>query len=212
MFKLLYKLFPEQMNTVVYDNQPPGDEFGKMKVAFVCNGKRYYRYRDDLDIPLERKAQIDILLKEWDAKVSTYELNDWLSKMEKALDSAISGSSVKNLAKIGFLVTEMKARSEELIHTDILFALAGSLYIREGQDPSVWNEELERAKIKEIRKEYDQGGSVRDFFDKAGWNEFLPFTSKSQISMRRLLDHYREKEKQKAQVINRIFGDTQLAE
>lgn len=210
MFKILYKFFPNQMNEVVYNSQPRPDEFGKMKVSFVCNGKRYYRYRDDLDIPLQRKGQIDILLKEWEAKISSYELQDWLSKMEKSLDEAVSGSAVKSLAKIGFLIEELKARQEKLIHTEILFALVGAMYIREDQDPAVWNEEVERMKIREVKKAYEEGGAVRDFFDRAGWSEFLPFIGKSQINMKQLLDHSRENEEQRARQINKIFGNTEL--
>ena len=55
----------------------------------------------------------------------------FLENMEGALNKAVEGNAVKNLAQIGFLVGEMRRRKEMLVHPEVMMELAGAVLIRE---------------------------------------------------------------------------------
>jgi hypothetical protein len=105
--------------------------------------------------------------------VSGEELDVFLENMEGALNKAVDGTAVKNLAQIGFLVGEMRRRKDMLVHPEVMMELAGAVLIREDQNPGEWNNEFEQKKVEAFREAY-KGKELYDFFVLAGLSQFFP--------------------------------------
>ena len=173
---LFYKKYPEMFAELVFNDRPALEQFSLMDFQFICNGKKYYRYKDDLNIPLERKSQLDILLIELSTQVEGRDLDIWIDAMQKALAGSLEGRP-SDLAKIGFLLTQLKSRKDGLFHQDITFALIAGQYIREDEKSWVWNQALQNEKIKDLRDEFENEGKLYDFFVQAKVSDLIPFTN-----------------------------------
>jgi len=155
-------------------SKPVGKE--KMELMFVdSNGKRYYKYIDDLDIPAERWGHINRLYQELGNCISGDELELFINAMDKELNPEVESGERKkiDIGKIIVLVKEMKMRKEMLLHPDLMIEIVSSHYIREDENAAVWDEELHREKCKQFQK--DKGGGLRDFFQDAGLTVLMPF-------------------------------------
>lgn len=173
MVRLLYKLFKKELTQIVWDETYKPDKMRGLKFALVCEGHKFYVYNNIFDIPIERMGRIQDFIIQLNRVVSNEELQKFVEQMEKALYNTTSGDKLKDLSKIGFLIGELKARKDMLLHPEIMMELAGALFIREDQDPAEWNDEFEHEKVKMFRKNY-VGGQLYDFFVTAGLSQFFP--------------------------------------
>lgn len=173
MIHLIYKAFKKQFNQIVWDETYKPDKMRGLKFAMICEGHRFYVYNNVFDVPIERMGRVQDFIIQLNRVVSNEELATFIENMEKALYESTSGDKVKDLAKIGFFIGELKSRKEMLIHPEIMMELAGALYIREDQDPAEWNDEFEHKKVEMFRKNYTSG-KLYDFFVQAGLTQFFP--------------------------------------
>lgn len=171
--RLLYKLFPQDFNQLVWDSTHKPKKNHGLKYAFTCEGYRYYVYDSLFEMPIERLGRAQDFVLQLQRMVSDSELASFLDQMEGALFESTSGEKLKGLSKIGFLVGEMKERKKLLLHPEIMMELSGCMLIREDQDPGVWDAEFEQKKIELFRENY-KGKGLYDFFVLGGLNQFFP--------------------------------------
>jgi hypothetical protein len=177
--RFFYWLFKDQIKKIQFTEQ--SKKIGFEKLAFVfrdSNGKDYYRYTNDLEIPILRKGELERVLLEVESGLSGNELE----RIINAIDDAINEKDKKghmspNIGKIGFLIQEIKNRKEMLIHPDLLFEAVAILYIREDEDPAVVDREILKEKIVQLKKDSVDG--LYDFFYSSGLNTYMPFLEKS---------------------------------
>jgi len=171
LLKILWRLYKPYFKQLEYLEQTKSKGFEKLEKVFIdSNGKQYYKYIDPFDIPMQRYEQVQILLMELDARVSKDEMNQFLEAMGLALNE-----SDKNLRKtIGFLIGEMERRKELLFHPDIMMKLLACMVIREDQDSTLWDEEIEKEKIIQFKQDSKQGEGLHDFFMQAGLSLYIP--------------------------------------
>jgi hypothetical protein len=173
MIKFVYRLFKKELTQMVWDETYKPDRMRGLKFAMVCEGHKFFVYNNLFDVPIERMGRVQDYIIQLNRVVSNDELANFIQNMEQALFNATSGDKVKDLAKIGFLIGELKSRKEMLLHPEIMMELAGALYIREDQDPAEWNDEFEHKKVEMFRKNYTSG-QLYDFFVTAGLSQFFP--------------------------------------
>ncbi len=171
--KLVYKLFKKELTQMVWDDTYKPDKMRGLKFALTCQGHRYFIYQNIFDIPIDRMGRIQDLVIQLQRMVSREELDIFLENMEGALNKAVDGTAVKNLAQIGFLVGEMRRRKDMLVHPEVMMELAGAVLIREDQNPGEWNNEFEQKKVEAFREAY-KGKELYDFFVLAGLSQFFP--------------------------------------
>jgi hypothetical protein len=152
----------------VYSTQSkPAKGFENMSLAFVdSNGVRYYKYNDDFDLPLERKGKLDRYYGWLSSMMDGSEVSEFCEKMSKLVDQSINtltlDGRIEGLAQIQLIINEMIARKNLIVHEDIYFRIMGVQYISEHQNPAVWDDEIENAKIKQFKE--DSKGGLYDFF------------------------------------------------
>ena len=63
MIKFIYKLFPKQFNRIVYENDIIHKDWRDLcEVDFVDDeGRKYYRYKQDYKMPIQRAQYVDSL-------------------------------------------------------------------------------------------------------------------------------------------------------
>lgn len=173
MIKFVYRLFKKELTQMVWDETYKPDRMRGLKFVMVCEGHKFFVYNNLFDVPIERMGRVQDYIIQLNRVVSNDELGNFIQNMEQALFNATSGDKVKDLAKIGFLIGELKSRKEMLLHPEIMMELAGALYIREDQDPAEWNDEFEHKKVDMFRKNYTSG-QLYDFFVTGGLSQFFP--------------------------------------
>ena len=152
-------------------------DFNDMEMAFTdSEGDRYYKYIRDMDIPIIRMTHLQVYLQEMGAGLDRNEIDIFVDAMDKALTREVEGKMSPDIGLIGFLVKEMKDRRTVLVHEDILFGMVSCLYIREDQNPAVWDAEIEEQKITQFKK--DSKGGLYDFFYGAGLSKYMPYFEK----------------------------------
>lgn len=164
-------------------SKPKTEGFEKMTLAFVDSEKRkYYKYSDDFDLPLERKGKLDRYYGWLSAMMGGHELSDFTDKMEKQLNECINTLDLKGriegLAQIQLLINEIRNRKSLIVHEEIYFRIMGVQYIREDQNPAEWDEEFEDAKIEQFKK--DSKGGLYDFFYNGPLRKYMAFYNLSE--------------------------------
>ena len=179
MIRLLFRWFKPQFIKMAFETQSKKQWLKDTEFAFIdSDGRRYYRFIDDMNIPIMRKGHIERLLVELNAKLSWSELNLFIDAMKKRIDDITNSNAIKGriqgLAHISLLVEEMSNRQKLILHPELLFEIAAATYIREDEDPTQIDIEIEKQKVEQFKKDTAKGGGLYDFFYKAGLNEFMP--------------------------------------
>lgn len=187
LLRTLYKWFPESFHKLVFESQRKPQNFDKLELAFVdSNGKRYFKYMSDFDIPLTRKGMMELKLKEFSMGLTGDEVGMICDAMDKALSRQVRGAMSPDIGMIGHLITEIRNRKENLIHPEIMMSMVSYMYIREDERPEVVDEEVHQQKVEQFTK--DSEGGLRDFFITAGLNKFLPFLEQSNNDLDQIME------------------------
>ena len=178
----------------------------KLEWMFIdSKGRRYYKFIDDMDIPIVRKGQLQKLVMELSNCISGNELIRFLDAMDNMLNPPEADVQIKiNIGRLNVLVSEMKMRKEVLIHPDIMMEIVAAHYIREDENPGDWDEELHREKVKQF--EIDSKGGLYDFFYKASLPELIPFLKYTEVDW----NIYMAKAKKSIQVMNHFLSGKKL--
>lgn len=153
-------------------SKPKGFE-GKTFVFTDVDGIRYYMFDSMNDMPLMRREAIDIIVDEMQNRMTYKEKALFVDTGLSCLNSGFSRD--EKLSKITWLFEEFKNREELLFNPDCMFRMVSAIYIREDQDATIWDEELEDEKIKVFKKACSHEGGLQDFFYSATLSDFFPF-------------------------------------
>jgi hypothetical protein len=124
-------------------------------------------------MPAKRLGKVQVLLTQLASGVSDKELERFLDNMDDSLSKAMSGTAVKHISKIGWLVSELKARKQMVVHPELMMRIAAACCVAEGQDPTEWNDEVEYQKFKTFDRHYSGEGGLYPFFQSVGMTQFL---------------------------------------
>jgi hypothetical protein len=171
--KLLYKLFKRQFLKYYFLDQSAKKGFEKMKKAFVdSNGKIYYTTENDFDTPLQRIRGIERCVRQIMAGLS----EDENKKLVQAMKKALNEGRKPDLARIGFIITEIERREEMVLHPDVMYDLLAYKYVREDEDPAIINSSIHQAKIDQFK--IDSMDGLYDFFCGMGLTAYMPYLTK----------------------------------
>jgi hypothetical protein len=170
MKRFLFNLFKEDFLRFAFDSQAKPIDFENLEMKFIdSNGKKYYSFSNDDDIPLLRKGRLETHLKELQMGLSSGNIDEILNYMERALNKGQS----PDIAKIGHAIVEIRNRKNLLIHPEIMFNLVSVLYIREDETPGKIDEEIHAQKVDQFKK--DSQGGLYDFFYNSGLSVYIPY-------------------------------------
>lgn len=169
--RFILPLFKRQVMEYAFTLQKPNhSEFSKMKFAFLdSKGRRHFYYEDEFQMPVLRRRQLEIKVQELDSGVSLDTLGLWLDNIDEELKKNDKGEALVN---IGRLTGLLRTRLELDCDVELLMKMACIIYVREDQNPHVWDEDLEREKFNQLME--DRSEVLWDFFISTGLSVFLP--------------------------------------
>jgi hypothetical protein len=118
-------------------------------------GRAYYKFVDELDMPLLRKNEIDKGLMEM--RYGS-DLDDVLTAMDDSLNEFSGGKIKPNTTQIGFFCKELKDRKKYLIEGETLFKICANTLIREDESPYVVDQTILKEKIETFKNEINEKG------------------------------------------------------
>lgn len=199
--KFFYWLFKSQIKKLQFNEQSKKPGFEKLSFIFRdSDGKDYFKYTNDFEIPILRKGELERALLEIESGLSASELGRILKAMKDALSETKGDRFVPNIAKIGFLIEEMENRKEMLVHPELLFEVAAILYIREDEDPAIVDRQILSEKIVQLKKDSRDG--LYDFFYSRGLSTYIPFLEKSEEEF---MEYY-ELSRKKLEVMSKFLS------
>ena len=123
------------------------------------NGVNYSGFTSDMSLPVDRLGRLygfmEVLMKGM-----TVQEDEAIDKaIIDALESGLKNPKEKAAAKIGALIMEREKRRKMVIHTEILYNLLAVQWIREDEDPAVYNNEIQMQKVIQFQKEVESRGA-----------------------------------------------------
>lgn len=142
-----------------------------MEFIFTDSLNRKYFYFPDLkNMPLPLLEKLNELQEQLNSKVPGRDLDSWMQAVEKVLNS----NSNTKVTDFGYWIGVLKDRRSILFDPTILTEIAALLYIREDENPCVYNKELHKEKFEMLWKDSQQGMKLYDFFQQAGLKGYIP--------------------------------------
>lgn len=134
-----------------------------LEFAFVSGGKRYYKAKSDLDLPVKRAYAARTTYSEMEYNMSREYLEAFVVAMKKSINKA-------DFVDAGKLLYVFESRLEHISDFLLMFKLASVIYVEEHESPFDYNYEYNYQKIEEWLKSDD----VHAFFLREPIKSFLP--------------------------------------
>lgn len=123
-----------------------------LELAFTdLNGVNYYRFPEALQLPLERWSKAKDYMQWMAAGLTSSELKKLIDYMDKALGEFIKTG--KEIARIGFALTEMREREMIIIHSELIYNFLAVHWIREDEEPTVIDSVIHQQKVEQFKIE-----------------------------------------------------------
>lgn len=166
---------PRPECTIHYPDYAPNVE-----EVFTCAGRRYYRFKEEYEMPAGRYKYFYAFLREIEMHCSLETLKKYVDAFEKILNGGKKGISLGDLWK---LVWNLKTIIELDFDPQLVKKLASVAYFDETEDLSTYDSEYGEKKI-QVWDEHQ----VRDFFLTKPIGELLGLKNISLESLETLLN------------------------
>jgi hypothetical protein len=119
-------------------------------------GMHYFQFPDETAITVERLGKIKEFFIWISRGLTDEQLTELIDQAEAAwVDYLKTG---KHPGKIGSILNEIRLRKDTIAPADLYYSYLAVQYIREDEDPRVWNQQVQDEKVlsfKEGAKDYD---------------------------------------------------------
>jgi hypothetical protein len=174
-----------------------------LEFAFTdSKGRKYYKFNDLKNMPLSMLEQLTILQLEVEGRIKGTDLDEWIKRCKEI---ASSGSKTA-VADIGHMLGALEDRRGVLIEPVLLMEIAALLYVREDEDPTIYNKDLHKEKFKQFTDDCAKPGGLYDFFLNAGLARYMPSVSFTPIEWELFLKNQMAQIKAFKDCIGRIGG------
>lgn len=151
MLKLIFNLFEKRF--LVYLHRKHGTRLTKDNMAFSFHdleGNSYYSFPKELAIPIVRLGKLQEYYTWLSAGMTGEELDKMVDVCDKALSEGLK--SAKGVAKIGFILSEMKDRKKMVLHPEIYYNIIAAQLVRHDEKPNEWNNDIQLQKVEAFKK------------------------------------------------------------
>jgi hypothetical protein len=179
MIKLIYKLFKSELNQLAFDDWHKPNKMQGLEFAFVFQGKKWYSYSDFNKMPIARYTEMERLNLEMQNVIDKKDMSVFTELIKSSIEMMmIKGKLPQGMAQISAVAKEMEARQTMLIHERIWFEIAACQYIREDEDPTLYNHSWEQSKAELFKTNVADLGGLHGFFMQAGFERYIPSLAK----------------------------------
>lgn len=156
MLRLIFNLCEKRF--IKYLNKKNSIKLTKDNLVFSFydnEGQGYYKFPKEVELPMVRLAKLQEYLMWLSKGVSQEEYIKALEFAEQGLEGGIKDG--KGLAKIGFVLHELKDRCKMVIHDELFYNIIAVQLIRGDESPTEFNNEIQMQKVAAF-KELDRSG------------------------------------------------------
>ena len=114
------------------------------------SGNGYYKFPSGMEMPVLRIAKLQEFLMWLMRGASREEYLRAIGIAEAALQDGIKNP--KSAAKIGFVLQELKNRSEMVIHDELFYNIIAVQLVRHDEDPTKFNNEIHLQKVEDLKE------------------------------------------------------------
>lgn len=140
--KMLNKIHKKMGVTLTKDN---------LVLAFTdLEGYGYYKFPKGLEMPLSRLSKMQEYLMWLSRGVSKTEYIRALDIAEQAMNDGIKNT--KGMAKIGFVLGELKERSNMIIHSELFYNILACQFVRSDESITEYNHEIHLQKVEAFQE------------------------------------------------------------
>lgn len=125
-------------------------------------GRAYYRVPSQMAMPIEMFGMLQDNLMWQSAGMTAIELKGLIDAGELEMENLVQGKK-GSLATVGYVLSEMKMRSEMVIHTELLYRFLAIQYIREDEDVENYNDSLIEDKVLAFKELVKKKGAYSTF-------------------------------------------------
>ena len=145
-------------------------------------GRAYFKYDDELKIPIQRMDFADVVIKEVESRISNEDLTAFIDNQEKITFS--DKKPEEKLRDLSHHLRLLKERTETLPSPDLLMKLAMVFYIREDENPAILDQNVLKEKVRDMLAEQTD---LHGFFYQAGLDRYYPLSNISTKNINELL-------------------------
>ena len=151
IYRLLKPYFLKRF--LAEQNKANTDELVRF-VGIDSTGKKWYRPKEDINLPVQRLREQEKYLNLLAAKISPESLNIICEEILKQTESAVKGDK-KSWAKIASLVNQIQLRDSWIYAPDLILHVCASQLIREDEEvnPKEIDKEIHQSKVEQLDKE-----------------------------------------------------------
>jgi hypothetical protein len=186
MIKLLYKLFPKQLNSIVFENTTiHGNWKDKCYVHYIDTlGNKYYTPKNLFeDLWVKRREYLENLLALNEAGFSREDKKLWITNSNNLIDGIVNDVEKKGkidlktffqeLARLRTMNEMLEARFEVILEPDTLLSMMACILVREDEDPAIISDPIVDKHVEQFKKD----DKLRDsaFFLTSGLDLFMPY-------------------------------------
>lgn len=141
----------------------PAKKATGLEFAFKDNdGRSYYRYSDEVNMPMTRLAKIQEYTMVISRGLTEQQLDDLLKRAEDLIFSGLKHP--RNAASLAAIITEMRERKTKIVPVNVYYNFLAVQYVREDEDPIEVDEEIHREKVEAFAKSAEHGFPDGFFF------------------------------------------------
>ena len=150
--KKLFEKYKAEFAQYAYDRKP--FTHASMEYAYTdTNGLRYFRFPDSLKLPLERFGKMKEFLMWIASGITPAEMDKLIDMGLGALDNGMKAKGSRSAGVIGFVFEELKSRRKLCVHTELLYNFLACQWVREDEDPTLFNNEIQLQKVAQFKEE-----------------------------------------------------------
>jgi hypothetical protein len=171
------------------------------------DGRDYYGFKVDSDLPLARFEVQLMLLEHMRAGMTGEEITTILDNIDMLVAEMVKASDKDRPsygAKIGTMTTIARARMSNSLHHELLLSMAAIWVVRDDEDPIKYNQDIHDQKRTFFAAECKEG-SAYDFFQRTGFAGLPTYIQLSESELNELWSNSISQQKMLAENIERLI-------
>lgn len=205
--KWIYRLFKNKFDSYYIAESRHQLTHRNLAYWFTDNqGFRYYKFPDNMALPLERIANLKMLYSWLSAGISGEEMRSIVAAMKQALHDGLASADAT--AKIAALINTIEERMKYAFHLEIYYNIVATLAVRNDENPEVYNNDIQMQKVIAFKDMTAKGGTYFFFREKLSgtlinlsdiseieWSNMLVESEVHRVQMQLILDYLKSRTK-----------------
>lgn len=197
MIKLLWKLFHKQLKEFYLSEQNTPVTLKELSYAFSTS-KKYYRFPSNMAMPTSRYGKLQEYLMYMSARLTAENIDLLINKGIEIIEKGIENDN--GASKVAAILYQLGDRNDKIIPHQLIYNYLAVLYVREDEDPKIFNNEIHMQKVDDLMANSDNSfffrlPELRKLFDlttmsESEWQTYVSGSESQQRILKEVLKIY----------------------